>query len=96
MFQIYHKHDFMLDHFVSKAATEIPYIKRSTCTKFVNVENNCTIRLGIQSAIDVSIQVLVGLMQGDEFNQQHRNNDTFFRPIRVDAQCNIVSGKIQM
>ena len=28
-------------------------------------------------------------MQRDQFNQQHQNNDTFYRPSVVNAQCNI-------
>ena len=68
----------MLDHFVSRGATSLPYIKISACTKDVTVENNCFIRLGAQSAIDFSIHVLVAFMQRDQFNQQHRNNNTLF------------------
>ena len=32
-------------------------------------------------------------MQRDQFNQQHHNNDTFYRPSVVNAQCIIGSEK---
>ena len=32
-------------------------------------------------------------MQRDHFNQQHQNNDTFYRPSVVNAQCLIGSEK---
>ena len=32
-------------------------------------------------------------MQRDQFNQQHQNNDTFYRPSVVNAQCIIGSEK---
>ena len=34
-------------------------------------------------------------MQRDQFNQQHQKNDTFYRPIVVNAQCIDDSEKFQ-
>ena len=33
-------------------------------------------------------------MQRDQFNQQHQNNDTFYRPSVVNAQCSFGSEKL--
>ena len=33
-------------------------------------------------------------MQGNQFNRQHQNNDQFYRPSVVKAQCNIGNEKI--
>ena len=30
---------------------------------------------------------MVGFMQKDQFNQQHKRNDTFYRPSVVNGQC---------
>ena len=79
----------MLGHIVSKA--ELSYTKRSSYMKDVTTENNWTFELGVGDGIDIPIYVIVGLMQRDKFNQQHQNNDTFYRPSVVNAQCKIGS-----
>ena len=81
----------------SKTSTELTYIKRSSYVKDVTTENNWTFELFVGDGIDVPIFVIVGFMQKDQFNQQHQNNDTFYRPSVVNVfigQCNIGSEKL--
>ena len=77
------------------AATELSCIKRSPYTKEVTIQRDLSFELGAQSGIDVTIYVIVGLEQGNCFIQQQRNNDSFYRPTVVNAQCIIDSEKIQ-
>ena len=84
----------MLGHIVSKAATEISYIKRSSHMKHVATENNWIFELGVGDGIDIPIFVVVGFMQSDQLNQQHQHNDTFHRPSVVKSQCFIGSDKL--
>ena len=55
--------------------------------KDVTTEINGTSELGVGDGIDIPIYVTVGFMQRDQFNQQHQNDDTFYRPAVVNAQC---------
>ena len=61
--------------------------------KDATTENNWTSELGVVDDIDFPIFIKVGFMQGDQFNQQHQNNATFYRPNVVNAQCIIRSEK---
>ena len=54
--------------------------------KDVTTENSWTFDLGVGDGIDIPIIVMVGFMQRDRINQQHQNNDTFYRSIVVNAQ----------
>ena len=83
----------MIGHNVSRAATELPYIKSSFYMKDETTKNNWTFELGVGKGIDVFIYVIVGFMQRSQFNQQHQNNDTFYRPNVVKARCIIGSEK---
>ena len=78
----------------SKAPTELTYIKRSTYMKDVTTEKNWTFELGVGDGVDIHIYVIVGFVQRDQFNQQYQNNDTFYRPSVVNAQCIIGSEKV--
>ena len=62
----------MLEHIVSKAPTELSYIKRSSFMKDVTTENNWIFELGVGDGIDIPIYVIVGFLQRDQFNQQHQ------------------------
>ena len=84
----------MLGHIVSKAPTELSYIKRSSYMKDLTTENNWSFELGVGDGIEIPTYVIVGFMQRDQFNQQHRNNDTFYRPSVLNAQCSIGSEKL--
>ena len=84
----------MLGHMVSKAATELSFIKRSSNMKDKTSENNWTCELGVGDGIDKPIYVIVGFMQRDHFNQHHRSNNTFCRPSVVNAQCIIEGEKL--
>ena len=59
----------MLWHFVSKAETELSYIKRSSFMKNVTTEINWTFELGVGDSIDLPIYVRVGFVQRGQFNQ---------------------------
>ena len=54
--------------------------------KDLTTENNWTFELGVGNGIDIAICIIVGFMQRDQFNQQHRNNDTLYRQSVVNAQ----------
>ena len=82
-----------LGQIISETPTELSFIKRSFYMKDVTIENIWTFELGVEGGIDKSIYVRVGFMQRDQFNQQHQNIDTFFRPSVVNAQCIIRSEK---
>ena len=86
----------MLGHIVSKTATELSFIKRSLSIKDGTTENNWTIELGFGDGIDIPIDVLVGLLRRDQFNQQQQRNDTFNRPSVVSAQCVIGTERFPM
>ena len=83
----------MLTHITNKTPTELSYIKRPSYMKDVTTENNWTFELGVGNGIDVPIHIIVDFMQRDQFNQQHRNNDTFYRPSVVHAQAIVGSEK---
>ena len=83
----------MLGHIVSKAPTGVSYIKRSSYMKDVTTEINWTFELGVGVGVDIPICVIVGFMQRDQFNQQHQNNDTYYRRSVVNAQFIIGSEK---
>ena len=76
----------MLEHIANKTPTEFSYIKRSSYMKDATTENNRTFELDVGDGIDVPIYIIVGFMQRGQFNQQHQNNDTFYRPTVVNAQ----------
>ena len=52
----------MLGHIVSKAATELSYIKKSSYINDVTTENNWTFELGVGDGIDIPVYVIVGFM----------------------------------
>ena len=52
----------MLGHIVSKAPTELSYIKRSSYMNDVTTENNWTFDLGVGDGIDIPVFLLVGFM----------------------------------
>ena len=83
----------MLGHIFSKTPKELSIIERSSFMKDVTTEINWTFELGVGDGIDIPIYVVVGFMQRDQFNQQHQNNDTFYRPGVLNAQCTIGSEK---
>ena len=62
--------------------------------KDVTTESFWTFKLGVGVGIVVPIYVIVGFMQRDQFNQQHQNNDTFYRQSVVNAQC--IIGKVKV
>ena len=83
----------LLGHIVSRAATEQSYFKRPSYMKDGTTENNWPFELGVGDGIEIRFYKVAGYMQRDQFNQQHQNNDTFYRPIVVNAQGIIRSEK---
>ena len=83
----------LLGHIESKAPNEVSYIKKSSYVKDITSENNWSFELGVGDSVDMPIYVIVGFMQRDQFNQQHQNNDTIYRPSVVKAQCIVGSEK---
>ena len=61
--------------------------------KDVTTEGEWTFELGVGDGADIPIFVILGLMQRDQFNQQHQNNDTFYGPSVVNPQAIISSEK---
>ena len=41
------------------------------------------------AGFDIPINIIAGFMQRNLFNKQHQNNDTFYGPSVVNAQCTI-------
>ena len=82
-----------LEHIISKTATKLSYIIRSSRMEDVTTENNWILELGVGDGIDIPIYVIVGYMQRDQFNEQHQVFDIFHRPSVVNAQCIIGSEK---
>ena len=79
-------HKLMLGYFVSKAATELSYMKRSSCMKDVTTENNCTFELGVGDGIHLPLYLIVGFLQRDQSNLQNQSNDTFHGQSVVNTQ----------
>ena len=50
----------ILGHILSKAPTELSYIKRSPFVKDLTSENNWVFELGVGDGIDIPIYVIVG------------------------------------
>ena len=82
-----------LEHIISKTATEASYTKRSSYMKDVTTDKTWSFQLGVGNGKDVPVYIVVGFMHREQCNQQHRNNDTFFRPSVVNAPANIGSEK---
>ena len=53
----------------------------------VNTQNLWTFELGTQEGINVPIWIIVGFQQSDRQLDQNLNNDTFYRPPVINAQC---------
>ena len=83
----------LLEHIISKSSTKLSYIKRSSYIKDVTTENFWSFELGVGNGVDVPIYIKVGFMQRNQFNQQHQNNDTFYRPSVGNDQAIIGSEK---
>ena len=77
----------------SKTPTKLSYSERSYYMKDISTEKNWFFELGVGDGIVILIYARVEFMQRDQFNQQHQNNDTFYRPSVLNAQCNIGSEK---
>ena len=77
----------MLGHYVSRAATDLSLIERPSLMKIVTTENNWTFELGVGGGINIPFYVIIRFVQRDQFNQQHQENDRFYRPSVLNAQC---------
>ena len=72
---------------VNKIPTELQYIEKSVFMKEVNTQNLWNFELGTQEGINVPIGIIIGFQQQDRQNSQNENNDTFYRPSVISAQC---------
>ena len=73
--------------------TLLYYPERSVFMKEVNTQNLWTFELGTQEGINVPIWIFVAFQQNDRQNDQDSNNDTFYRPPVLSAQCIIGTEK---
>ena len=78
---------------VNKNPTELRYVERSVFMKEVNKQNLWTFELGAQEGINVPIWIILGFQQSDRQHDQNLNNDTFYRPPVISAQCIIGTEK---
>ena len=78
---------------VDKIPTELQYIERSVFMKEVNTQNLWNFELGTQEGINVPIWIIIGFQQRDRQNSQKENNDAFYRPSVISAQCIIGTEK---
>ena len=62
-------------------------LKDHLCLKYVSTQNIWIFDLGVGDVIDIPAYVAVGFMQRDQFNEQHDNNATVYRPNVVNGQC---------
>ena len=72
---------------VNKIPTELQYIERSVFMKEVNTQNLWNFELGTQKGINVPIWIIISFQQRNRQNLQNENNDTFYRPSVISAQC---------
>ena len=78
---------------VDEIPTDLQYIERSVFMKEVNTQNLWNFKLGTQESINVPIWIIIGFQQQDRQNSQNENNDTFYRPSVISAQCIIGTEK---
>ena len=78
---------------VNKIPTELKYIERSVFMKEVNTQNLWNFELGTQEGINVPIWIRIGFQQEDRRKSQNENDDTFYRPSVISAQCIIGTEK---
>ena len=78
---------------VNEIHTELQYRERSVFMKESNSQNVWNFELGTQEAINVPIWIIKGFQQQDRQNSQNENNDTFYRPSVISAQCFIGTEK---
>ena len=78
---------------VNKLPTELKYIERSVFMKEVNTQILWNFELGTQEGINVPIWIIIGFQQRNRQNSQNENNDTFYRPSVISAQCIIGTEK---
>ena len=60
----------------------------------MTTRNNWSFELGVGNGVDIPIYIILGFMQRGQFNQQHRNKDTFYRSTVVNAQAMIGSENV--
>ena len=83
----------LLDLILKKMFAEHWYIESSVSMKEVNSQNLRTFELGTQERIKIPIWIIVGFQQSDRQHEQNLNNDTFYRPPVISAQCIIGTEK---
>ena len=82
-----------MDQIVDKKPTELRYVERSVLMKEVNAQKICTFELGTQEGLNVPIWSIVCFQKSDRQHDQNVNNDTFYRPPVISAECIIGNEK---
>ena len=82
-----------MSQIVNKKPTELRYVERSVFMKEVNTQKLWAFVLGTQEGINVPIWIIVGFQQSDRQHDQNLNNDTFYKPPVISAQCIIGNEK---
>ena len=77
----------MLEHFVSRAATDITYLKRSVSTKYSTAKRIRSFDLGLENGIEIPTHGFVGIMRRSRLDLQAQNKNKFNRPTVRTAQC---------
>ena len=83
----------LMGQITDKKATKLRFVERSVFMKKVNTQNLWTFELGAQEGINVPLWLIVGFQQSDRQHDQNLNNDTFYRPPVISAQCIIGTEK---
>ena len=87
------KKKILMGQIVDKKPTQLRYVERSVFMKEVNTQNLWTFELGTREGINVPIWIIVAFQQSDRQHDQNLNNDTFYRPPVISAQCIIGTEK---
>ena len=61
--------------------------------KDLTTEKDWPFELRVGDGIDIPVYLVVGLMQRDQFTQQHQNIDTLNRPCVVNTQIKVRNEK---
>ena len=85
--------DVLMKQNIDKIPTELRYVERSVFMKEVNTGNLWSFELGTQEGINVPLWIILGFQQSDWQYDQNLNNDTFYRPPVMSAQCIIGTEK---
>ena len=93
LYTITAQEEILIGQIEDKKPTELIYVERSVFMKELSTQNLWTSELGTQEGINVPIWIFVGFQQSVRQYDQNLNNDTFYRPPVIGAQCIIGTEK---